>query len=317
MNKSCDIFDLYRDQVVLTEDDAADFLVYVQDTASPVDGAMAVSGLTLSLLEGQWSTERMLLLMKAYTTACCDMIRERVVVGLLMNMMKYSAVLREQYDLLDKAQEILTDDPELCLTALSNIARTAQIKHLERFNQELAKEIMPLMSKVGSDEFYDVIRKHQRDMERIARMHLDQNFLIFKTSYQTPFFRERAAHWLLPWDDDQLQNVPEDEREQLQGLLDLWPMCDSDKYALIGMSSMIRNTLKEQLQGDLLAQMDSLGHADIVTNGYVQQLYRYFRLSSFTQSTPFDLVHYMRDTIAYRLVVVGERTKQAINDILN
>lgn len=317
MNKSCDIFDLYRDQVVLTEDDAADFLVYVQDTVAPVDGAMAVSGLTLSLLEGQWSTERMLLLMKAYTTACCDMIRERVVVGLLMNMMKYSAVLREQYDLLDKAQEILTDDPELCLTALSNIARTAQIKHLERFNQELAKEIMPLMSKVGSDEFYDVIRKHQRDMERIARMHLDQNFLIFKTSYQTPFFRERAAHWLLPWDDDQLQNVPEDEREQLQGLLDLWPMCDSDKYALIGMSSMIRNTLKEQLQGDLLAQMDSLGHADIVTNGYVQQLYRYFRLSSFTQSTPFDLVHYMRDTIAYRLVVVGERTKQAINDILN
>ena len=317
MNKSCDIFDLYRDQVVLTEEDAADFLVYVQDTASPVDGAMAVSGLTLSLLEGQWSTERMLLLMKAYTTACCDMIRERVVVGLLMNMMKYSAVLREQYDLLDKAQEILTDDPELCLTALSNIARTAQIKHLERFNQELAKEIMPLMSKVGSDEFYDVIRKHQRDMERIARMHLDQIFLIFKNSYQTPFFRERAAHWLLPWDDDQLQNVPEDEREQLQGLLDLWPMCDSDKYALIGMSSMIRNTLKEQLQGDLLAQMDSLGHADIVTNGYVQQLYRYFRLSSFTQSTPFDLVHYMRDTIAYRLVVVGERTKQAINDILN
>ena len=135
MNKSCDIFDLYRDQVVLTEEDAADFLVYVQDSASPVDGAMAVSGLTLSLMEGQWSAERMLLLMKAYATACSDMIRERVVVGLLMSMMKYSAVLREQYDLLDKAQEILTDDPELCFTALSNIARTTQIKNLERGSQ--------------------------------------------------------------------------------------------------------------------------------------------------------------------------------------
>lgn len=317
MNKSCDIFDLYRETVALSDEDTADFLVYVQDTASPVDGAMAVSGLTLSLLEGQWSTERVLLLMKAYTTACCDMIRERAVVGLLMSMMRYSAVLREKYDLLDKLQEILTDDPELCFTALCNIARTAQVKQLEKFNQELTKEIMPLMSKVGSDEFYDVIRKHQSDMERIARMHLDQNFLIFRGTYQTPFFRERAAHWLLPWDDNQLQNVREDEREQLQGLLDLWPMCDSDKYALIGMSSIIRNTLKEQLQGDLLAQMDSLGHADIVTNGYVQQLYRYFRLSSFTQSTPFDLVNYLRDTIVYRLVVVGERAKHVINEILN
>ena len=317
MTKSCDIFDLYHNTPVLSEEDCADFLVYTQDSTSPDDGAMAVAGLTLSLLEGQWSAERMLLLIKAYPQACSDMIRERAIVGLLMCMMKYSAVLREQYDLLDRIQEILTDDPELCFTALCNIARTAQVKHLEKFNQELAKEIMPLMNQVGSDEFYDVIRKHQSDMERIARMHLDQNFLIFKNSYQIPFFRERIANWFLPWDDDQLQNVQEEEREQLQGLLDLWPMCDSDKYALIGMSSMIRNTLKGQLQGDLMGHMDALGHADIVTNGYVQQLYRYFRLSSFTNSTPFDLVNYLRDTIVYRLVVIGERAKRAINDMLN
>ncbi len=317
MNKSCDIFDLYHNTPVLSEEDCADFLVYTQDSTSPDDGAMAVAGLTLSLLEGQWSAERMLLLIKAYPQACSVMIRERAIVGLLMCMMKYSAVLREQYDLLDRIQEILTDDPELCFTALCNIARTAQVKHLEKFNQELAKEIMPLMNQVGLDEFYDVIRKHQSDMERIARMHLDQNFLIFKNSYQIPFFRERIANWFLPWDDDQLQNVQEEEREQLQGLLDLWPMCDSDKYALIGMSSMIRNTLKGQLQGDLMGQMDALGHADIVTNGYVQQLYRYFRLSSFTNSTPFDLVNYLRETIVYRLVVIGERAKRAINDMLN
>ena len=94
-------------------------------------------------------------------------------------------------------------------------------------------------------------------------------------------------------------------------------MCDSDKYALLGMSSMIRDTLKGQLQGDLRAQMDALGHTEIVTNGYIQQLYRYFRLSAFTQSTPFDLVGYLRDTIVYRLVVVGERAKQVINELLN
>ena len=111
--------------------------------------------------------------------------------------------------------------------------------------------------------------------------------------------------------------MDEDNRDDIEELLDQWPMCDSDKYALIGMSSMIRNTLKGQLQGDLMGHMDALGHADIVTNGYVQQLYRYFRLSSFTNSTPFDLVNYLRDTIVYRLVVIGERAKRAINDMLN
>ena len=317
MSKSTDIFDLYRDTPVLSEEDCADFLVYVQDSASPDDGAMAVTGLTLALLEGQWSAERMLLLIKAYPQACCDIIRERAIVGLLMCMMKYSAVLREQYDLLDRIQEVLTDDPELCFTALCNIARTSQIKHLEKFNQELAKEIMPLMNQVGSDEFYNVISKHQDDMDRISRMHLDQNFLIFRTAYQTEFFRERAAHWLLPWNDSQLQNLEEDERESLQDLMNRWAMCDSDKYALLGMSNVLRNMLKGQLQGDIFANLDSLGHTEIVTNGYVQQLYRYFRLSSFTNSTPFDLVNYLRDTIVYRLVVIGERAKRAINDMLN
>lgn len=317
MRNACDIFDYYRNADFLTEEDCADFLVLVQDADHATDGAMAVSGLTLSLLEGQWSQDRMLLLAKAYSIACCEVVSERVVVGLLITMMKYSAVLREHSDMQDVLQDVLTDNPELCFTALCNIARTTQIKHLERFNQEMAKEIMPLMSKMESEEFYDVIRRHQDDMERISRMHLDQNFLIFKTSYHSPFFRERAANWLLPWSEEQLQNIAEDEREQLGDMLAMWPMCDSDKYALMGMSNMIRNTLKGQLQGDLLHQMgDSLGNATIITNGYVQQLYRFFRLSSFTNSTPFDLVAYMRDTMVYRLVVVGEKARQTINQLL-
>ena len=317
MSKACDIFDLYRDTAILSEEDCADFLVYVQDGASKEDGAMAVAGLTLSLLEGQWSAERMLLLMKAYPQACCDMVRERTIVGILMCMMKYSAVLREEYDLLDGIQEILTDDPELCFTALCNIARTSQIKHLEKFNRELAKEILPMIDNVGSDEFYDVIRKHQDHLERVARMQLDQNFLVFKTAYQSAFFRSRAANWLLPWNDEHLNHLEESEREELQELMEQWSMCDSDKYALLGISNMVRSTIKEHLGGsDLPVAMGSIGNVNIVTNGYVQQLYRYFRLSSFTQSTPFDLVSYLRDTIVYRLVVVGERTKQTINEML-
>lgn len=317
MTNAYDIFDFYRDAVILQEDDCADFLVIVQDTNAPADGAMAVSGLTLALLEREWSKEKMLLLMKAFALSSTDMVRERVIVGLLLLMMKYNTIIRENTDLLDTIQEILTDEPELSFTALCNIARTAQVKQLEKFNQQMAKDIMPLMNQVGSDEFYDVIRKHQGEMERIARLHLDQNFLIFKTAYHTDFFRSRAANWFHPWTDEQLLNLPEEEREQLQEMIDLWPMCDSDKYALLGMSNMIRNTLKGQLQGDMLSQIgDQLGNATIITNGYVQQLYRYFRLSSFTHNTPFDLVPYLRDTLVYRLVVVGEKAKRSINELM-
>ena len=317
MRNAADIFDYYRDSVVLSEDDCADFLVLVQDTATPTDGAMAVSGLTLAMLERDWSKEKFLLLLKAFSFHSLDLVRERIIVGLILLLMKYNAMIRENTDLLDGIQDILTEEPELSFTALCNIARTSQVKHLEKFNQQMAKDIMPLMNQVGSDEFYDVIRKHQGEMERIAHLHLDQNFLIFKSAYYSEFFRSRAANWFYPWTDEQLVNAPENEREQLQDMLNLWPMCDSDKYALLGMSGMIRETLKNQIQGDMLSQVgDSIGHANIITNGYVQQLYRYFRLSSFTHGTPFELVPYLRDMLVYRLVVVGENAKKVINELI-
>ena len=317
MRNAYDIFDFYRDSVVLSEDDCADFLVIIQDTIVPEDGAMAVSGLTLSMLERDWSKEKLLLLMKAFSLNAAEIVRERIIVGLILLLMKYNAIIREKTDLLDGIQDVLTEESELSFTALCNIARTSQVKHLEKFNQQMAKDIMPLMNQVGSDEFYDVIRKHQGEMERIARLHLDQNFLIFKTAYYSEFFRNRAANWFYPWTDEQLANLPENEREQLQDMLNLWPMCDSDKYALLGMSGMIRETLKSQIQGDMLSQVgDSIGHANIITNGYVQQLYRYFRLSSFTHGSPFELVPYLRDMLVYRLVVVGENAKKVMNELI-
>lgn len=317
MRNAYEIFDYYREAVVLTEDDCADFLVLVQDLSAEAEGAMSVSGLSLALLERDWSKEKVLLLMKAFQLQTADIVRERIIVGIILLLVKHNAIVRLQTDMHDMIQDVLTDEPELSFTALCNIARTSQVKYLEQFNQKMTKDIMPLMNKVGSDEFYEVISKHQSEMERIARLNLDQNFLIFKSSYYTDFFRSRAANWFYPWTDEQLVNVPEDEREQLREMMRIWPLCDSDRYALLGMTNMLRDTLREQFQGDMLAQMaDTTGHATIITNGYVQQLYRYFRLSSFTHGTPFDLVAYLRETWVYRLIVVGDKAKRAINELL-
>ena len=174
------------------------------------------------------------------------------------------------------------------------------------------------MNNRESNEFYDVIRSRQSEMEHIAKMHLDQSFLIFRDFYQNSFFREQAANWLLPWTDDALLNVNEEDREELEGLLQVWPLCDSDKYALCQMYQPFKTLIKSQLSVDSLREVgfDIKGKM-IITNGYVQQLYRFFRLSSFARSKPFELAYKLRELLVYRLVVVGERAQQSMNQLLN
>lgn len=326
MQNACDIFDLFRDLDSVSIESRADFLAIVQDVDNEEDGAMAVSGLTLSLLEKEWNSSYFQWLLDAYlkyAQSLSDMVVERLIVGMILVMVRHSVAIRDNQELLESVQDVFTDVPELAFTAICNIARTSQIKKLEAFNHQMTKELMPLMDKVGSDEFFDVIRKYQEDLNHIAKLQLDQNFLIFKTTYNVPFFTSRAANWFLPWSEKQLQNVVEEDREQLQDILDIWPMCDSDKYALLSVSPMLRNSLREQLQVDMLHQVgENIGMSLLITNGYVQQMYRYFRLSSFRlaavdKCSPFDVVPHLRDTLVYRLLVVGDRAHNTINELLS
>ena len=311
-----EIFEYYRAHTAFSEDDMADFRVYVQDPVNTTDGMMAIAGLTINMLEHSWREDNLMLMLTS-----CDGISpecfERIVVGLLLVMMQHDTHIRRNRELLGEMQEVLTYAPELSFTALSNIARTTQIKRMEQFNAQLTQELMPLMNNRESNEFYDIIRSRQSEMEHIAKMQLDQNFLIFREFYSTPFFREQASNWLLPFTDDALLNINEDDREDVEGLMQVWPMCDSDKYALCNMYSSFKALIKSQLSVDSLREVgiDMQGR-NIVTNGYIQQLYRYFRLSSFTYAKPFDLASKLRDLLVYRMVVVGARAQQTINELL-
>ena len=311
-----EIFDYYRSATSFSQDDVADFYVYIQDSIHPTDGLMAIAGLTINLLENPWNKDHLMLLITS-----CDGISpegfERVVVGLLLAMMQHDTYIRRDRALLGEIQEVLTYAPELSFTALSNIARTTQMKRMEQFNAQLTKELLPLMNDRASNEFYDIIRSRQSEMEHIAKMHVDQNFLLFREFYSTPFFREQAANWLLPWTDDALLSIDEEERNEVESLMQLWPLCDSDKYALCHMYKSFKQMIKSQLSVDSLREvgMDMQGKT-IVTNGYIQQLYRFFRLSSFAKAKPFDLANKLRELLVYRLVVVGSQAQQSINQLL-
>ena len=321
---SNEIFDYYRTHTTFSEDDVADFYVYTQDTARPTDGLMAIAGLTINLMEHAWNQDNLMLLITS-----CDGISpegfERVVVGLLLVMIQHDEYIRRDRALLGEIQEVLTYAPELSFTALTNIARTTQMKRMEQFNAQLTQELMPLMNNRETNEFYDIIRSRQSEMEHIAKMQLDQNFLVFREFYSTPFFREHAANWLLPWTDDALLNIQEEDREDIEGLIQLWPMCDSDKYALCQAYPSFKSMIKSQLSVDSLREVgiDMQGKT-IVTNGYIQQLYRFFRLGGASLDSVikprgagvFDLAPKLRDLLVYRLVVVGTRPQQSINQFL-
>ena len=311
-----EIFDYYRSATSFSQDDVADFYVYTQDSVHPTDGLMAIAGLTINLLENPWNQDHLMLLI-----TCCDGISpegfERVVIGLLLAMMQHDTYIRRDRNLLGEIQEVLTYAPELSFTALSNIARTTQMKRMEQFNAQLTKELLPLMNDRASNEFYDIIRSRQSEMEHIAKMHLDQNFLLFREFYSTPFFRAQAANWLLPWTDEALLGIDEEDRNEVESLMQLWPLCDSDKYALCHMYKSFKQMIKSQLSVDSLREvgMDMQGKT-IVTNGYIQQLYRFFRLSSFAKTKPFDLANKLRELLVYRLVVVGNQAQQSISQLL-
>lgn len=311
-----EIFDYYRSATSFSQDDVADFYVYTQDSVHPTDGLMAIAGLTINILENPWNQDHLMLLI-----TCCDGISpegfERVVVGLLLAMMQHDTYIRRDRNLLGEIQEVLTYAPELSFTALSNIARTTQMKRMEQFNAQLTKELLPLMNDRASNEFYDIIRSRQSEMEHIAKMHLDQNFLLFREFYSTPFFRAQAANWLLPWTDEALLSIDEKDRHEVESLMQLWPLCDSDKYALCHMYKSFKQMIKSQLSVDSLREvgMDMQGKT-IVTNGYIQQLYRFFRLSSFAKTKPFDLANKLRELLVYRLVVVGSQAQQSISQLL-
>ena len=310
------IFDNYRFLDTLTHEDEADFRVYLQDPDNLEDGLMAVAGLTFNLLENDWNESKLMTILTSCDGIAPEMF-ERILVGVILIMMKYDREIRHNQALLEDLQEVLTFAPELSYTALCNIARTTQVKRIEQFNMQLTQELMPLMQDRHSNEFYDIVRSRQSEMERIAQMHLDQNFLIFREFYSTPFFRNDAANWLLPWNDKALLNLNEEDREDVSGLMQLWPLCDSDKYALCQMYHSFKGVIQSQLSVDSLRELGiGMNSNPIVTNGYIQQLYRFFRLAPHTKAQPFELASQMRNLVVYRLIVVGERAKQTISELL-
>lgn len=308
------IFEYYNTPHALSSEDRLDFVSLVQDAPDTVKGGMAVAGLSLSVIENGWNEDKVRLLASAANADNAPCIRQRAMAGLLLVLTNNDSRVRRAADtpLMEDVQDAVAADPPLALATLLSLLRTGKVAWVESSETALAKELVPLLQAGKQAEANAVVERHKEEILRAEELQLDRTFPLFRRFYNSPFFRECAANWLLPWDDRALQNAGEDDRTALQQLFSAVRMCDSDRYAFL--CSPLRQAVSQipaaKVPGMPSARPGAEEGSSSETDNYIRQLYRYFRLSSFTQAKPFEGVENLRDTLVYRLVVVGEAAQQ-------
>ena len=318
-----EVFDYYRTSEPLTLADTNNFTQFVEDKNHPTRGCMAVSGLTVSLLENAFNEDKFRLLLTASVGDLPVDVEDRALVGVMLAMIVHDKSVRISSDLLDDVVDVITYDADVSLETLCAIARTTQVERIEKCNQQLTTEILPFLQKRPSDlsnrqpdKFLDILKKHQEYIKRISTHHFDQNFVFFKDAYNIPFFRNSAANWFLPFDESVLNKLSDSDIDLFTTLAERLRICDSDKYAAVKMLKSLARFAEGMNFSEMLTQHEEESWGYLDTSGYVEQAYRFFRLSPFAKTSPFDAVKDLRDTLLYRLVVVGEEARGLITEYL-
>jgi tetratricopeptide (TPR) repeat protein len=119
-----------------------------------------------------------------------------------------------------------------------------------------------------------------------------------------PFFRE-MSNWFMPFDTSysELRGLFPDQKENLlkTAIVDSTHMCDSDKYSFCLSLLQISSAQREQMMHQLGAEseqikelqkeaksMNSSIDEEIISNQYIQNLYRFFKLNPY-RSNFFDI----------------------------
>lgn len=322
---SCALFDRFCASTPLTEEDKSVFEAATAPSDDEKDGMMAVAGLTVSLLENGWDEEKLLLLLDGAQKKDWSYVQERAYVGIVMAMITYDTIIRQSEELIDKLQDVLTKLPDLSYTVLCDIARTTKVERVTQFTQEWTSAAKGFFTKQGKSlqDILSIIERYREGTAYITRKHLDQGYAFFVDAWHVPFFEEHAANWFLPWTDDAMDDMDEEERERVLRIMELAMLCDSDKYALIRdvrrvSRAMGISTPTDLPIGELNIDVEPRElPKDVLGNYYTQQMYRYFQLSPFAKTKPFATVDKMRDTLVYRLVVVGTEAQDIIAEILS
>lgn len=279
-----DLFHIFRTNEAVEVEDLADYQVILLDTAQPKQAAMAITALTIYQLEHGFDRGRFQMMLWAMSRNCPEEVRVRAIVGLLLICGRLS--VKDPWAL-EKMADLLSYDSELAFEAWQAILRTAK------------------------PEVYD------------------PNLEMVKQLYNVPQFNNAPELYFEPFVRGHIEDLDDYEWKMTELFFHALNVCDSDKYALLLVLKQYLPAIVQQLKEQDI-DLDSLEFVGmnfqqllLMSNGsgsqhlqkraleltpvdnYVQQLYRFIRLSRHTPLRLTENISELRNTMIDRMVVVG------------
>ena len=287
-----DLFHIFQKSETVEVEDLADFQVILLDKEQPTQAAMAITALTLYQLEHGYERGRFQMLLWAMSKHCAEEVRARAMVGLLLICGRLNVT--DQWAL-EQMAELLSYDNGLAFDAWVAILQT------------------------GKPETYD------------------PNFEMVKPLYGTQAFTNAPELFFEPFERGKVEDLDEFEWRLVDLFFDAMNVCDSDKYALLLVLKQYLPVIVQQLKEQDI-DIDSLEYVDLnfqrmmmISNGkhqlqrrdteltpvenYVQQLYRFIRLSRHTPLRLSEDVTELRKTMIDRMVVVGAERRKVLEEL--
>lgn len=277
-----DLFHIFRTNEAVEVEDLADFQVILLDAEQPTQAAMAITALTLYQLEHGYDRGRFQMLLWAMSRHCAEVVRARALVGLLLICGRLN--ITDEWAL-DQMAEMLSYESEAAYEAWTAILQTSK------------------------PEVYD------RNLDMVKPIYGMQPF----TNAPELFFE--------PFERGKVEELDDFEWKVSELFFNAMNVCDSDKYALMVILKQYMPMIVEQLKEQDI-DIDSLESVDMnfqrmmmISNGkhtlhkreteltpvenYVQQLYRFIRLSRHTPLRLTENIQTLRQTMIDKMVVVG------------
>jgi len=312
------------------------FLSLIDDPEMEDEALIAISGLCLQLTI-LFSVDGILCLMRAAEEQYPRLLRERAWVSLMLLLLQYDERLPFYPELQEALMDLISSDDGMVYakTTLTCLVRTEGTEWAGKTYQEMQSRLMPLIDQAMKDDkqggavslnsmeqieaqlgesFHDILDDQRDDMLRIAEDRLDSQFAVFRNMYTAPFFAE-PYRWWLPFAEFYL---PEDLRPWAKMLPMLGPqaLCDSDQYAFLSTFKSIgwiNGKPASEISPDDLPQMAETGLVDdLLTDHYVKQAYRFFRLSPWKVDSPFHYVRAIYSSTLFRLICPTAQEKRVI-----
>ena len=316
-----------------------------------ITSSLVVSALTISALYF-YSENKILTLFNTYFSTDSDEVKQRALCGALILMYHHRDRV-DMSEKIKRLIELFSDDKKFCNDIIYHFLTFIRTLDTEEISDKLSHEMFPDLVKLFSkgdnrlskkeisenllfdmeDIDSDVKRKIPKKLAKMLREYdaklmdgFDVMYPFYSTLKNFPFFN-KITNWLRPYSSENSEIYPlirKDSRFD-KILTKANNLCTSDRHS-IGLSfysELLREDVKFDKSNDDEDILDIFGgertvlpgeEGKIVTDLYVQDLYRLFNLSKFNLTNIFDYHINLIEVDALKPILSTDETLQLIGE---